>query len=386
MMNLNSMRELPARFVIGLMSGTSCDGIDAVLVRLKGTGEKLAMKLIAHQNFPYTPGFRTRLLDEHMDAKEVCLLNFDLGERLAKAATALIDQAKSDSTSVHFIASHGHTAAHYPPPANERIGTLQIGEPAIIAERTGLPVVSNFRTRDMAAGGQGAPLVPYADWILFRRMNRTMICLNIGGIANITVVTPDFESVIAFDTGPGNMAIDGAVRLLTRGLKDMDQDGKAAAKGIIIDEFLDYLLSPKFFSKVPPKSTGREEFGVETYLRDALASRRDYSYEDLIATITAAVAKSITEAYHRFVKPYHDVEHFVVAGGGAKNKTLLKMIRAGLEGLPVFTSDQYGIPLEAREAISFAILGNETICGVPANVPRATGARRQVLLGNITLP
>lgn len=385
-MEWTALRELPARFAIGLMSGTSCDGIDAVLVRIKGTGEKLAMKLIAHQNFPYTPGFRTRLLDEHMDAKEICLLNFELGERLANAAKTLIDQAKADHTEVHFIASHGHTVAHYPPPANDRTGTLQIGEPALIAEYTGLPVVSGFRTRDMAAGGQGAPLVPYADWILFRRMNRTMICLNIGGIANVTVVTPDFDSVMAFDTGPGNMAIDGAVRLLTRGIKEMDLDGKAAAKGIIIDEFHDYLLSHKYFSKVPPKSTGREEFGVEAYLRDALLSRRDYSYEDIIATITAAVAKSTADAYRRFIKPHHDVEHFVVAGGGAKNKTLLKMIRANLEGLPVFTSDQYGIPLGAREAISFAILGNETLCGNPANVPQATGARHQVLLGNITPP
>jgi anhydro-N-acetylmuramic acid kinase len=384
MKNLAFIQQKSARFIIGLMSGTSSDGIDAALVRIKGTGPDLAMKLIAYRTFPYTPGLRTRLLSEHLVAKDICLLNFEIGERLAEAALAMMETAKEEGILVDFISSHGHTVGHYPPPGNEKIGTMQIGETAIIAEKTTLPVISDFRPRDMAAGGQGAPLVPYADWILFRKEDRTVVCLNIGGIANFTVVTPDFKNVLAFDTGPGNMAIDGAVRLLSKGIHDMDKDGKAAAKGMVIDEFLDYLLSHKFFSKVPPKSTGREEFGAEVYLRDALASRRDQAYDDLIATVTHAVARSIIDAYRRFVKPQYNAQQLIVGGGGAMNHTLLKLLRHGLPEVTVFTSDQYGIPHGAREAIAFAILGNETICGTPSNVPQATGASHPVILGKIT--
>lgn len=296
----------------------------------------------------------------------------------------MIAVAKEHQALVDFIASHGQTIAHLPPRSHKRIGTLQIGEPAVIAERTGLPVVSDFRQRDMAAGGQGAPLVPYADWLLFHTLDRKVACLNVGGIANLTGVTPEFKDMIAFDVGPGNMAIDGAVRLLTRGAQQMDKDGAAAHKGLIIDEFLEYLLSHRYFGKTPPKSTGREEFGAEVYLRDALASRKEHAYEDLVATVTAAVAASIVAAYNRFIKPVQECHHMIVGGGGAKNKTLLALLRKGVPELQIYTSDQYGIPDGAREAIAFAILGNETVCGTPANVPQATGAHHPVILGKIT--
>jgi anhydro-N-acetylmuramic acid kinase len=384
-MNLEAIRDKPARFIIGLMSGTSSDGVDAALVRIKGTGPGLAMKLLAYRNFPYSPWFRTRLLAEHIDAREICMLNFELGDRFAEAALALLKEADTQEVEVDFISTHGHTVAHHPPPTNDRVGTLQIGESAMVAEQTGLPVVSDFRPRDMAAGGQGAPLVPYADWVLFRKAENTVACLNIGGIANFTVVTPSFDDVLAFDTGPGNMAIDGAVRLLTRGSKEMDEDGEAAKRGIVIDEFLEYLLSARYFRKVPPKSTGREEFGPVTYLRDALAARREHSYEDLVCTVTTAVAQSIAEAYERFIAPqYPNKPNIVVGGGGVKNKTLMRLLRKYLSEVTIFTSDQYGIPPGAREAIAFAILGNETICGTPNNVPHATGARHAVVMGKIT--
>lgn len=386
MLDLEGVRNKKARFVVGLMSGTSCDGVDAVLVRLKGTGPGLAMKLIAHQNFAYTPQFRTQLLAEHMDAKEISQLSFELGERFADACAEMSKTAEEEGVEVDFIASHGHTVAHYPPPHNTRVGSLQIGESAVVAERMKLPVVSDFRQRDMAAGGQGAPLIPYADWLLFRKLGRNVACLNIGGIANFTVVTPDFQDVVAFDTGPGNMIIDGAVRLLSRGEFQMDEDGQAAAKGMVVDEFLEYLLSHPYFDKVPPKSTGREEFGTEVYLRDALASRRDQAYEDLVATVTTAVARSIANAYNRFIQPEYEIDHMIVAGGGSRNKTLMALLRRMTGGLKVFTSDQYGIPPGAREAIAFAILGNETVCGTPSNVPQATGASRPVVLGKITPP
>jgi anhydro-N-acetylmuramic acid kinase len=386
--DFEALRNKPERFVLGLMTGTSGDGIDAVVVRIKGTGPGLAIKLITQKHVPFSPLFRTRLLDEHLNVKDVCRLNFEMGELLATAALGVMEQAKAVDVEVDFIASHGQTVAHMPPPRNEYVGTLQIGEPAVIAERTGLLVVSDFRKRDMAAGGQGAPLVPYADWMLWRRRKdqRTVLCLNLGGIANYTVVTPRLEDVAAFDTGPCNMVIDGAVRLLTGGAQQMDPDGEASSRGIVIDEFYRYLMEHPYFDKVPPKSTGREDFGEEVYLRDALAARREQPFEDLVATVTAASATSIVQAYERFIKPNHDIDHVVCGGGGIKNLALMKRIRQGFGDIPVYQCDQFGIPFNAREAIAFAILGNETMCGLPSNVPQATGAKCSAMLGNITLP
>jgi anhydro-N-acetylmuramic acid kinase len=386
--DLEALRNKSERYVLGLMTGTSGDGIDAVVVRIKGTGPGLAIKLITHRHTPFSPLFRTRLLDEHMHVKEVCRLNYEIGELLAAAALGVIEQARAVDVEVDFIASHGQTVAHLPPPRNEHIGTLQIGEPAVLAERTGLLVVSDFRKRDMAAGGQGAPLVPYSDWMLWRRKRdqRVVLCLNLGGIANFTVVTPKLADVTAFDTGPCNMAIDGAVRLLTGGAQQMDMDGEAGSRGIVIDEFYRYLMEHPYFDKVPPKSTGREDFGEEIYLRDALSARRDQPYEDLVTTVTAASAASIVQAYERFIKPNHTIDHVVCGGGGIKNAALMKRIRQGFGDIPVYQCDQFGIPFNAREAIAFAILGNETVCGTPSNVPQATGAKQLRILGNITFP
>lgn len=385
-MNLEAIRNKTTRYGIGLMSGTSCDGVDAALVRIKGTGPHLVMKLEHFATTPYSQGLRNRLLGTRFDTQALAQLNTELGEAFAKAAGELITVAQEKMIEVDFIASHGHTIAHVPPRSAKGGGTLQIGEAAIIAERTGLPVVSDFRQRDMAAGGQGAPLVPYADWVLFKREDRTVACLNIGGIANLTVVPWEFQNILAFDTGPGNMIIDDTARFLTRGSLQMDEDGEAAGRGVVIDEFLEYLLDHPYFNLVPPKSTGREEFGVEVYLRDALTSRRDHSFEDLMATVTSAVAYSIARAFNRFVKPRYEVSRLIVSGGGAKNRTLMERLRQGFSDITVRTSDDYHIPSDAREAIAFAILGNETICNTPSNVPQATGARKAVVLGNITPP
>lgn len=383
-MDLRVIQKKQARFCVGLMSGSSCDGVDAALVRIKGTGKGLAVKLIAHETFPYTAGLKHRLMDEHLSIQEACRLDFELGERFAEAAEVMMEKARDAETPVDFISSHGHTLVHLPTRTNEKYGTMQIGQSAIVAERCGVTVVSDFRPRDMAAGGQGAPLVPYVDWLLFHRLKRSVSCLNIGGIANFTVVTSEFRDVQAFDTGPGNMAIDGAMLLLTSGSRGIDLDGATAAKGMVIDEFLHYLLDHPYFNKLPPKSTGRDEFGMQIYLRDALAARSDHSLEDLIATVTEAVARSIVEAYDRFIRPENPAEHIIVGGGGAYNMTLLERLRVGFGDAQVFTSDQYGVPTDAREAIAFAILGNECIMGTPANVPRATGAERRVILGKIT--
>jgi anhydro-N-acetylmuramic acid kinase len=384
-MDIRAIRKKTTRYIIGLMSGSSCDGIDAALVRIKGCGQDCYVKLMKFRKVEFDPALQARLLVPHIDAREVCLLNFELGEQFGAAAQAMILEARDEGLcDVDFVASHGHTLAHVPPRGNKKVGTLQVGEPAVIAERTRVPVVSDFRARDMAAGGQGAPLVAYADWLLFRREDRNVVCLNIGGIANMTVVTPELDNVVAFDTGPANMAIDGAVRLLTRGAQSIDTDGRAAARGVVIDEFLEYLLDHPFFDHVPPKSTGREEFGPEVYLRDALAARKNKSFEDLICTVTTAVAYSIIRAYTRFVKPQFDISRLVVSGGGARNRTLMKSLKRGFSDTVLRTSEDYGIPSKAREALAFAILGNETVCGEPGNVPQATGASRRVILGNIT--
>ncbi|MCK5861883.1 MAG: anhydro-N-acetylmuramic acid kinase [Candidatus Hydrogenedentes bacterium] len=384
-MNIQAIRNKQARFAVGLMSGTSCDGVDAVLVRIKGTGPGLAIKLISHKSFPYETELRNRLLSEQMSSRDVCLLNFELGDCLAEAAQSMVDIADDNGTEVDFISAHGHTVGHYPPTSSQaHFGTLQIGESAVIAQRTKKPVVSDFRVRDMAAGGQGAPLVPYADWLLFHKKERTTVCLNIGGIANITVVTPKFKDILAFDTGPGNIIIDGTVRILSRGSRAFDENGEAARRGKIIPEFLEYLLSDSYFSKPPPKSTGREHFGVNAYLRDALASRRDHSYENMVATVTRATTQSIVESYKRYVEPKHNVSHMVVGGGGAMNSTIMLSLQKALPKLQIYISDRIGISHNAREAVAFSILGNETICGTPANVPQATGASEAVVLGKIT--
>jgi len=383
-MDIDELRTKSARFIVGLMSGTSCDGISAALVRIKGSGSGLHLKFIDQAAFPYAASLRTRLLDSRLSAQDVCLLDFEIGERLAQAAQEMINVAWAEGIAVDFVASHGHTVAHVPPRGDHPYGTLQIGEAAVIAERTGLPVVSDFRPADIAAGGQGAPLVPYADWVLFARVDRCVVCLNVGGIANFTVVTPKREDMLAFDSGPGNMAIDGAVRLLTRGDHAIDTEGAIAAKGVVIQEFMDYLLSHPYFERKPPKSTGREEFGAEVYLRDALAHRKGHAQGDLMATVTAAVAQSVGRAYDRFIRPDYNVARLIVSGGGVYNRTLLAMLKNAIPDVPFRISDQYGIPSGAREAVAFAILGNEAICGTPASVPQATGARHAAILGKIT--
>ena len=385
-MDLEALQQKSTRFGIGLMSGSSCDGIDAALVRLRGTGADLHIKLMDFKTTRYPAGFRTRLLTPRKDVPDIATLDFELGRLFADVALSMVDRAGAQDIEVDFIASHGHTLVHVPPrEGSQRFGTVQVGQPAVIAERTGLPVVGDFRPRDMAAGGQGAPLAPYADWVLFHREDRVVACLNLGGIANISVVPQELEEVTGFDTGPCNMVIDGAMRILSRGVQFMDQNGVMAGKGNVVDEFLELLLSHPYFDLEPPKSTGRRDFGPEVYLNDALMTRRTlHPAEDLMATVTTAVARSIVQAFERFIAPSCDVSRLVVGGGGVHNRTLMRLIREGFPEDMVRSSDDYGLPADAREAIAFAILGNETICGTPSNVPRVTGASKPVLLGNIT--
>lgn len=384
-MSLTKIRGKAVCYGLGLTAGASGEGIDAALVRIKGRAPDVLLKFIKHQYFPYTPAMQARLLAARKDARALALLHFELGERLSEAALDMQAIAREEECEVDFIGSTGYTVAHFPPRGSENsIGALQLGEPALIAERTEVPVVSDFQARDMAAGGQGSLLRPYVDWLLFRREAHTVACLHLGALATVTVVTPRFEELLAFDIGPCNMAIDNTLRMLSHGNLTKDKGGALAAKGVVIDEFLEYLLDHRYYSRVPPKSTGRDEFGPEVYLRDAISGRRDHSMEDLVATVTSAVAYSVIRAFTRFVQPHHNVSRVIITGGGALNKTLLNQIKAGLKGVVVRSSDRYGLPFQAMDAVGAALLAHEAIFESPGNAPSATGARRPVVLGRIT--
>jgi anhydro-N-acetylmuramic acid kinase len=373
------------------MSGTSADGIDAVLAEIAGSGRQLRARVLAHLHRPFSSAMRQRILHLclHGTVAEICELNFVLGEHFARAALAVIRRAKRQPRDIAAIGSHGQTIHHLP---NARTpSTLQIGEPAVIAERTGITTVADFRVRDMAAGGQGAPLVPYADWALFTDQTRPRIVQNIGGIGNLTFLPAraGLQDVIAFDTGPGNMLIDALVTALSGGRQAFDRDGRWAARGHASAKLLAELMTHPFLCRRPPKTTGREEFG-EVFVQRALASARRLrlSPEDTVATATAFTAATIADAYERFVFPKltaHDRSalQIILGGGGAKNPTLRRMLAARIGAGQLFTHEDFGIANAAKEALAFAILAHETLLGKPGNVPNATGARRAAILGKI---
>jgi len=285
---------------------------------------------------------------------------------------------------IDLIGSHGQTLWHEPP-INSIGSTLQLGEPAVIAEMTGVPVVSNFRTRDMAVGGQGAPLVPLADWLLLSHPTRTRAAQNIGGIANVTYLPATTDSkngVMAFDTGPGNMLIDEAVRLATNGAWEYDHDGELAAQGRVDESLLTEWLMEPYFQQKPPRTTGRELFGTQRateYWNHAM--NRGLGPNDIVATLTALTARSIEHAYRTFLPTFPD--EVVVSGGGARNPTLMRMLIDRLAPARATTSEEYGLDIEAKEAIAFAVLAYETWHKRPGNIPSATGASRAVVLGSI---
>ncbi len=319
---------------------------------------------------------------------DVCHLNFVLGEVFAESVLKLCKKSGIGLDTIDLIGSHGQTIYHNP--KGRRFGkktvrsTLQIGEPSIIAQRTGITTVADFRPRDMAAGGQGAPLVPFADYFLFRDKHRNRAVQNIGGIANVTSLPAGCRpgDIIAFDTGPGNMIIDGIVSIISKGKQKFDRGGKIAARGTIDKTILDCLLKHPFLGLRPPKSTGREEFGSRYC--DALyrkMKKKSIPAENIIATVTAFTAESIVRAYRNFLPRMPD--EVILCGGGAHNSTLVKMLRQGLGKSRILTSDDFGISCDAKEAISFAILAYATIKGEPNNVPGATGATQPLVLGKI---
>ena len=384
-------RKTQTSVIVGLMSGTSADGIDAVVAKISGGGRGLSAKILAHVHNGFTSGLRQRVLRACLDGKvaEICELNFELGEYFARAALDVIRKAKLAPKDVTAIGSHGQTVHHLPNVKNP--STLQIGEAAVIAERTGITTVADFRVRDMAAGGQGAPLVPYADWALLTDEERPRIVQNIGGIGNCTFLPPRarLDEVIAFDTGPGNMVMDGVVAALTAGEKTFDRAGEWAAKGTVSDKLLRKLMKHPFLKRRPPKTTGREEFGrpfIEGVLREGRKVKLPSA--DFVATITAFTTASIADAYRRFVFPNLRAAdlpklQIILGGGGAKNPTLRRMLKEDLGTEEIYTHEDFGIANEAKEALAFAIMAHETLQGKPSNVPTATGASRSVVLGKI---
>ncbi len=373
------------------MSGTSADGIDAVVVRISSRGPGVRTRLLAHHHQAFGSTLRKRILHAclHGTVAGICELNFLLGEQFARAALAVIHDANLKPSQITAIGSHGQTVHHLP--KAETPSTLQIGEPCVIAERTGIMTVADFRVRDMAAGGQGAPLVPYADWVLFTHERRPRIIQNLGGIGNLTFLPPGAElaEVIAFDTGPGNMVIDGVVAALSRGRKTYDQDGRWAASGLTSDRLLRECLHHPFIRRALPKTTGREEFG-EPFVAWFIKRGRQLhlSHADLVATATEFTAASIARAYRRFLLPRLTARQLnrlqiILGGGGVKNPTLVRMLFERIGVGTLCAHEDFGIHSSAKEPLAFAILAHETLAGKPGNVPSATGARRPVVLGKI---
>jgi anhydro-N-acetylmuramic acid kinase len=313
-------------------------------------------------------------------------MNFALGSIFAQAALEVIAQAGLKTSEVDLIGSHGQTICHLPETLVR--STLQIGEPAVIAHRTGIVTVGDFRVADVAAGGQGAPLVPYVDFLLFRDDEKSRAIQNIGGISNVTVLPAGggLEDILAFDTGPGNMMMDEVVRIITDSRESYDRDGEMASKGTSNHRLLQKLLAHPFISYPPPKTTGREDFGAH-FVRELVdeAGEAGISHADLLATVTAYAAECIYHNYKRFILPEYDLSEILISGGGLHNLTLMALLQERFHSIPVRSVEAYGLVSDAKEAIAFAVLANETIHGNPGNVPRATGADRPVVLGKIVI-
>lgn len=374
---------------VGLMSGTSLDGIDAVLCEIQGSGIDTQVKQIAFETYPLPDSTKEKIkacCHDQGSVSLVCSLNFELGELFAQAVKSVCQKVGVETKELGFIASHGQTIYHIPNPYGDfHASTLQIGESAVIAQRCGCPCIANFRVKDMAAGGEGAPLVPFSEYILYRKEDEAIALQNIGGIGNVTVLPKQcsIDEVFAFDTGPGNMIVDEAMLQLYN--RNYDANGEIALSGKLILDLVEELKQDPYLQKQPPKTTGREVYG-KAYTLDILNRYANEKKEDLIATMTWFTAYSIAENYRRFVLNEHNLSQVILAGGGAHNLAIRKFLQEELPSIQVKTQEDLGYSSDAKEAIAFVILGNETMHKQFSNVPKATGASQKVILGNITYP
>ena len=391
------MKEV--RHVVGMMSGTSVDGVDAALVEISGTDSEPKVKLLAFENKPYPPQVREKIFSLFTPANatvdKVGYMNFLLGEIYAKSALSVIEKAGMKPEEIDVIGSHGQTIWHAPIPESPDgipvAYTVQIGEGSVIAERTGSLTVSDFRVADMAAGGQGAPLVPFSEYLLYRREKETILLQNIGGIGNMTVMPAGAKprDVFAFDTGPGNMIIDAVISAVTGGEKTYDAGGETAAKGKVCNALLDILKEEPYYRQPLPKTTGREHFGVQ-YTEKILGwwKENPIPVEDLLATVTDLTAYSIADAYERYVLPKYRASEIVVGGGGSYNATLLRFMkeRFAPHGVAVRTQEDLGLSSDAKEAVAFALMADCCMRGRANTLPSVTGAEHPAVMGKISQP
>jgi anhydro-N-acetylmuramic acid kinase len=378
--------------VAGLMSGTSVDGIDVALVEIEGEGFDQRIRPIALHAIPYPAGVRSGVLsisNAEVSTARLSQLNFLLGKLFGDAVIEACERSSIPLDRLDLVGSHGQTIYHQATRTTlydrSVASTLQIGEPSIIAARTGAPVVADFRPADMAVGGQGAPLVPYVDYLLYRHPNKGRVALNIGGIANLTAIPAGkaSESVFAFDTGPGNMLIDALVSQFSVGAMTFDRDGRMAASGRAQHHLLAELMQEAYLKRAPPKSCGREQYGPQ-FVSELLD--KGLPAADLVATVTAFTVASIADAIDNLVAPRMQIDELIVSGGGVKNPEILRRLREQLRRVQVRRSNELGIDSDAKEAIAFAALAYESWHRRPANLPSATGATQSVILGKLCFP
>ncbi len=380
MIRLADAKAMLVRNVAGLMTGTSMDGLDVALCRI--ATPDLEFQMVAFETLPLPAELRSALAVERLhDLAALARIHMAMGRHYADA---LAEMVQRHGFELHLIGSHGQTVYH-----EHGVTTLQLGEPAFMAARLGCPVVHDFRTNDLAVGGCGAPLVPYVDYRLLAGRGEALLAVNIGGIANCTALPAEaerFEAVLGMDCGPGNMVLDQLAERCSAGAQAADVDGRLAARGRVLTPLLAKLCADPFFTLAPPKSAGREQFGapfVDALLQQA-PPRDEQNWCDLLATASELTAFGIHDTYQRFVAPALPVDAVVVSGGGAHNPELMARLARRFDPIPLRTTDAYGLPVDAKEAIAFAVLASERIDQRPSNVPAVTGARARVLLGKIT--
>lgn len=389
---LQRLQKKKTKLVVGLMSGTSVDGVDAALVKISGSGTSTRLKLLAFDSRPFPKDLREFVLKNSLPGSGsvdvITRLNILFAHFYAEAVRRVAHKARVPLSNIDLIGSHGQTVHHLPTPSRlfgkEIRATLQIGDPSTLAKLTGIITVGDFRNADMAVGGQGAPLVPYFDYLMFRSRTKNRILLNLGGIANFTILPKNCQvkDIIAFDTGPANMVIDTLMMKFYR--KPFDKNGSVAMKGRVLQGLMAWMMSHPYFDQHPPKSTGREVFG-KPFVEEILKRTRGVRKQDIIATVTEFTALTIFDQYNRFVGSRMVPDEILVSGGGAHNKAIIEGLDHYFDRAKVKPIEDIGFSSDAKEAICFAVLANETMSEHPANVPSVTGAKRPVVLGKICL-